>query len=78
MSAPLRESWSGFKAEICNIMAAVKQGMLHASMRDAVTEIEAPKAQLQHEVAALPRPPPVIHPNSPISIGARWSSCTSA
>lgn len=44
MSAPLRESWSGFKAEICNIMAAVKQGMLHASMRDAVTEIEAPKA----------------------------------
>jgi hypothetical protein len=59
-----------------NLIAAVKQAMLHAFMRDALTEREARKAQLQQEVAAAPQPAPVIQPTSPSSTGARWTSCT--
>ncbi len=51
------------EAEICNIISAVKQGMLHASMQDALTELEGRKALREREIAATPDPPPVIHPN---------------
>ena len=37
--------------------------MLHASMQNALTELEKRKATLACEVAATPVPPPVIHPN---------------
>ena len=51
------------EAEIRNIISAVKQGMVHASMQDALTQLEKRKATLACEVAATPLPPPVIHPN---------------
>jgi hypothetical protein len=51
------------EVEIRNIIAAVKQGMVHASMQDALTQFEKRKATLACEVAATPLPPPVIHPN---------------
>jgi site-specific DNA recombinase len=51
------------EVEIRHIIAAVKQGMVHASMQDALTQLEKRKATLACEVAATPLPPPVIHPN---------------
>jgi hypothetical protein len=51
------------EVEIRNIIAAVKQGMVHASMQDALTQLEKRKATLACEIAATPLPPPVIHPN---------------
>ena len=51
------------EAEIGHIIAAVKQGMLHASMRDALTELEARQERLRQEIIAAPQPAPVIHPH---------------
>ena len=51
------------ETEIRNVISAVKQGMLHASMRNALTELEERKAALEREIAATPSPPPLIHPN---------------
>src|SRR6185503_2015725 len=53
------------KAEIQNIIAAVKQGLLHASMREALTELEERNSTLEKEIAATPLRPPPLHTNRP-------------
>lgn len=53
------------KGEIQNIIAAVKQGLLHASMREALTELEERNSTLEKEIAATPLRPPPLHTNRP-------------
>ena len=43
------------KGEIQNIIAAVKQGLLHASMHEALTELEERNSTLEKEIAATRR-----------------------
>ena len=66
------------EAEIRYIISAVKQGMLHASMREALTELEERKAALEREMAATPAPPPVIHPNLAELYRRKVTGCMSA
>jgi hypothetical protein len=59
------------KGEIQNIIAAVKQGLLHASMREALTELEERNSTLEKEIAATPLRPPPLHTDRP-SANAEW------
>jgi len=43
------------KGETQNIIAAVKQGLLHASMHEALTELEERNSTLEKEIAATRR-----------------------
>ena len=65
------------KGEIQNIIAAVKQGLLHASMREALTELEERKSTLEKEIAATPlrpRPPHIDRPDA----NAEWPRIVTA
>ncbi len=63
------------KGEIQNIIAAVKQGLLHASMREALTELEERNSTLEKEIAATPLRP--LHTDRP-GANAEWPQIVTA
>jgi len=63
------------KGETQNIIAAVKQGLLHASMREALTELEERNSTLEKEIAATPLRP--LHTDRP-GANAEWPQIVTA
>lgn len=56
---------AGIKVErqIVAIVAAVKDGLYHAAMKDELTRLEERRTTLTQELSAQPAPAPAIHPN---------------
>ena len=65
------------KGEIQNLIAAVKQGLLHASMREALTELEERNSTLEKEIAATPLRPRPLHTDRP-GENAEWPRIVTA
>ena len=63
--------------QIAAIVAAVKDGLYHAAMKDELTRLEERRTTLTQELTAQPAPAPASTPTSPRSIGARSRACTS-
>ena len=49
--------------QIAAIVAAVKDGLYHAAMKDELTRLEERRTTLTQELTAQPVPAPAIHPN---------------
>jgi site-specific DNA recombinase len=49
--------------QIAAIVAAVKDGLYHAAMKDELTRLEERRTTLTQELSAEPAPAPAIHPN---------------